>query len=204
MVIGVDFDNTIVSYDALFHRVARERGLIPDNLPVDKTAVRDHLRAGGSEDRWTELQGLVYGPRIGEATAFPGAKEFFAHCHRAGVEVHIVSHKTRQPVLGPAHDLHAAARGWLEQAGFFAPESPALPRDRVHFGVTRQEKITHIRALGCATFIDDLEEVFSEREFPTAVEKILFAPQRHTAAPPGVQVLTSWAQIENHVFARAH
>lgn len=204
MVIGVDFDNTIVSYDALFHRVARERGLIPDNLLVDKTAVRDHLRAGGNEDRWTELQGLVYGPRIGEAAAFPGAKEFFARCHQVGVEVHIVSHKTRRPVLGPAHDLHAAARGWLEQAGFFAPDSPALPRDRIHFGVTRQEKIAHIRALGCSTFIDDLEEVFSEPEFPDRVEKILFAPQRHATAPTGVKVLTSWAQIENHVFAHAH
>jgi len=28
-MIGVDFDNTIVCYDALFHRVARERGLAP-------------------------------------------------------------------------------------------------------------------------------------------------------------------------------
>src|SRR5262245_43078397 len=45
MLIGVDFDNTIVSYDALFHRIATERDLIPADLPVNKTAVRDHLRA---------------------------------------------------------------------------------------------------------------------------------------------------------------
>ena len=28
MRIGIDFDNTIVSYDALFHKVAREQGVI--------------------------------------------------------------------------------------------------------------------------------------------------------------------------------
>ena len=28
MVLGVDFDNTIVRYDDVFHRVAAERGLI--------------------------------------------------------------------------------------------------------------------------------------------------------------------------------
>lgn len=204
MVIGVDFDNTIVSYDALFHRIAVERGLIPSSVPVDKTAVRDQLRLLGGEERWTELQGLVYGPRIREAAAFPGVHEFFARCHRAGLAVHIVSHKTHQPVLGPPHDLHEAARGWLEHAGFFYPASPALPRDHVHFGITRQEKLAHIRALGCTTFIDDLEEVFSEPEFPTGVERILFAPQRQTAAPAGVKVFTSWAQIQNHVFAHAN
>lgn len=204
MVIGVDFDNTIVSYDALFHRIAAERGLIPNSVPVDKTAVRDHLRLLGGEEKWTELQGLVYGPRIREAAAFSGVHEFFSNCHRTGLTVHIVSHKTRQPVLGPPHDLHEAARSWLEQAGFFDSESPALPRDHVHFGGTRQEKIAHIRRLGCTTFIDDLEEVFSEPEFPASVERILFAPQRQAAAPAGVKVLTSWAQIQNHVFARAN
>ena len=204
MVIGVDFDNTIVSYDALFHRIAVERGLISSSVPVDKTAVRDHLRSLGGEEQWTALQGLVYGPRIREAAAFPGVKEFFAHCRRARMAVHIVSHKTRQPVLGPPHDLHAAARSWLEHAGFFSPESPALPHDHVHFGITRLEKIGRIRALGCTTFIDDLDEIFQEPEFPAGVERILFAPHRRTAATTGMTVLTSWAQIQNHVFARAH
>lgn len=204
MVIGVDFDNTIVSYDALFHRIAVERGLISSSVPVDKTAVRDHLRLLGGEDQWTELQGVVYGPRIREAVAFPGVREFFAHCRRARLTVHIVSHKTHQPVRGPAHDLHAAALGWLEHAGFFNPSSPALPRDHVHFGITRKEKLAHIRALGCTTFIDDLEEVFQEPEFPMGVEKILFAPHHQAAELPGVNVLTSWAQIQSHVFAHAN
>src|SRR4029079_9696971 len=61
MLIGLDFDNTIVRYDRLFHRLARKRGLIPDGIPVSKQAVRDHLRANGREADWTELQGMAYG-----------------------------------------------------------------------------------------------------------------------------------------------
>ena len=54
MRIGVDFDNTIVCYDRLFHRLARERGLIPETVPQTKGAVRDYLRSIDREDDWTK------------------------------------------------------------------------------------------------------------------------------------------------------
>ena len=75
--IGIDFDNTIACYDQLFHRMALEKGLIPADLPEGKSQVRDYLRHGGKEDAWTELQGHVYGARMGEAPPFPGVIEFF-------------------------------------------------------------------------------------------------------------------------------
>ena len=76
MLIGLDFDNTIVSYDELFHRVALEQRLVPVETPVTKLAVRDWLRQAGREDRWTEMQGYVYGARMDEASAYPGLVEF--------------------------------------------------------------------------------------------------------------------------------
>jgi hypothetical protein len=57
MILGVDFDNTIVRYDELFHRIAVERGFIPKSLPARKKEVRDFLRRQGHEQTWTELQG---------------------------------------------------------------------------------------------------------------------------------------------------
>ena len=58
MLIGLDFDNTIVCYDRLFHRLAVERELIPPALTLSKQAVRDFLdRVGGTV--WTELQGIA-------------------------------------------------------------------------------------------------------------------------------------------------
>jgi len=46
-LLGLDFDNTLVRYDTLFHQLALEKGLIKDSLPVDKTAIRDYLRSQG-------------------------------------------------------------------------------------------------------------------------------------------------------------
>ena len=50
--IGIDFDNTIVCYHKLFHRLAVERSLIPVSVAVSKCAVRDYLleqqRLGGT------------------------------------------------------------------------------------------------------------------------------------------------------------
>ena len=102
MRIGIDFDNTIVCYDGLFHRLARERNLIgPDVRPL-KGEVRDYLRRIGREDAWTELQGYAYGCRLVEAEPFPGAREFLARCRQQGIECLIISHKTRRPFAGPA------------------------------------------------------------------------------------------------------
>ena len=67
MRIGIDFDNTIVCYDEIFHRLAVERGLIGPDAPRGKSMVRDALRRSGREAEWTRLQGEAYGPRIGEA-----------------------------------------------------------------------------------------------------------------------------------------
>ncbi len=203
MVIGVDFDNTIVRYDELFHRVALERGLIPPELPVGKNDVRDFLRRKGQEREWTELQGYVYGPRMAEARPFPGVLEFFKRSLLAGLPVYIISHKTRYPVVGPAYDLHQTARDWLEAQGFFDPARVGLPPNHLHFGLTRQEKIRCIRETGCTHFIDDLEETFLEVTFPPDVVTILF---NRREAPPGlsrVKLALDWAQVADYVFAAA-
>src|SRR3954469_4930214 len=104
MRIGIDFDNTLVSYDALFHRVGLEQQAIPADLARNKVAVRDHLRSVGLEPVWTEMQGTVYGARMDEAQAYPGAIDFLHWASHQGIELCIVSHKTRHPFIGPKHD----------------------------------------------------------------------------------------------------
>jgi len=73
--LGIDFDNTLVSYDELFWKLARESNLIPESIAVKKEAVRDYLRSIDKEGNWTEMQGTVYGLRIEEAKPFTGVKE---------------------------------------------------------------------------------------------------------------------------------
>ena len=95
MFIGIDFDNTIVCYDQLFHNLALKRNLTPKNLPISKQAVRDHLREIGSEDVWIEMQGLGYGPRMWDALPYPGAIDLIRKLAKQNLPVAIVSHKTK-------------------------------------------------------------------------------------------------------------
>jgi hypothetical protein len=194
-VIGVDFDNTIVRYDDVFGRVALDLGLVPPAAATSKTAVRDHLRAIGQEDRWTELQGAIYGPRMSDAALFPGVAEFFAACRAAGAPVAIVSHRTRFPYLGERHDLHAAAREFLARHGFHDEAGIGLPRDRVFFEETKQGKLARIAALGCRTFVDDLPELLGDPAFPAGVRRILFDPGSLHAPPAGVAAAASWFEV---------
>ncbi len=193
MILGIDFDNTIACYDGLFHALASERGLIPDELPTDKTAVRDYLRRAGKEDDWTELQGLGYGPEITRASPFPGVVETLRYATEAGTEIHIVSHKTRTPYRGEPHDLHAAARRFLGHHGI----SPALiPADRVHLQPEKEMKLQRIGELGCDIFIDDLPEFLAEPAFPHSVTRWLFDPAGRYPEEKRFARFISWEQIE--------
>lgn len=176
MRIGVDFDNTIVCYDQVFHQVALERGLIPASIPANKGAVRDSLRQAGREDDWTEIQGYVYGERMCDAQAFPGVLDFFGRMVAARIPICIISHKTKHPYKGPRYDLHAAALGWLEQNGFFDPARIGISRNEVYFELTLAEKLARITRARCTHFIDDLPELLAENEFPHRVRPMLFDP----------------------------
>lgn len=185
MLIGVDFDNTIVCYDEVFHRQAVKKGLIPAGLPVAKNAVRDYLRKAGKEDLWTELQGFVYGACMAEATPFPDVLEFLSR-HKS--EVYIISHKTRYPFLGEKYDLHLSARDWLKNKG--------LDGDHVFLELTKEAKLKRIGEVGCTHFVDDLPEFLEEPAFPAGVERILFDPNNHHAEERQFRRATSWKQIE--------
>ena len=180
MMLGIDFDNTVVCYDRVFFETAREAGLVPPETAATKTAVRDHLRLTGREGDWTAMQGEVYGCRMELAVPFDGVLGFLRRCRRNGVPVAIVSHKTRYPYAGPRHDLHRAAMQWMERSGFFDPAVGLTPA-AVFLEPTQAAKCRRIGQVGCTHFIDDLPEVFGAPQFPARVQRILFDPARRHA-----------------------
>ena len=203
MIIGIDFDNTLVSYDTLFHKVAREQGLIPPDLPATKTAVRDHLRATGREAVWTEMQGTVYGARIAEAEPYPGALDLIRACHRERIAVRIISHKTRRPYQGEGHDLHAAAQGWLQQHHFLDTPNTGIGEGQVFFEPTKSGKLNRIATCGCTHFIDDLPELLAEPAFPKQVERFLFDPQDIHGRVGKIGHATDWASLQRQLLGAA-
>jgi hypothetical protein len=195
MLVGLDFDNTIVCYDALFHRLARERGLLAEDVPATKGHVRDYLRRIGREDDWTEMQGIGYGPRIVDAAPFPGVLDFLNRCLRLSVRCAVVSHKTRTPYLGEKHDLHAAAHDFLRAHGFYNTAVSGLTPTDVHLELTKQAKIDRIAALRCDTFVDDLPEFLGEASFPRATRKVLFDPAGACGGAADCARARSWAEV---------
>ena len=81
--IGIDFDNTIIIYDQVFHRYGVECFNMPKDIPNDKPSIRNYFwnYSGGKKD-WIELQGIVYGTKIMDASFAPGAENFFLHCFK--------------------------------------------------------------------------------------------------------------------------
>jgi hypothetical protein len=196
MLVGVDFDNTIVCYDRVFHKIALEQGLIPADVPVSKGSVRDYLRQVGREEHWIELQGYVYGARMRDALSFPGVLEFFIYCKQRGITVYIISHKTRYPFRGPVYDLHRAAQEWLDIYGFYDPSRIGLSPQQVYFELTKEEKLERIAKVGCTHFVDDLPEFLAESSFPDGVERILFDPNDNCTEYHRFHRANSWRDIQ--------
>jgi len=202
MRIGIDFDNTIIGYDAVFHATATELGLIDAGVEPRKQAVRDAVRlAPHGELSWQRLQGQVYGSGMVEATMVEGVDRFLRRCRTMHCEVLIVSHKTEFGHHDPQRvNLRAAAIGWMEAHGFFSDDRYGIPVGNVFFETTRAEKLARIGRLRCDWFIDDLEDVLADPAFPPGVRRILFAPAQSAQAP--CVVCPNWALIEEHVFGR--
>jgi hypothetical protein len=201
MQIGVDLDNTIIRYDALFHAAAVERNLIPPQVPQNKSAVKAEIIRHHGARRWTLLQAHVYGPLLERAEPFPGVVDFFLRCRSEGVGICILSHKSRLPALGVPHDLRAAALRWLETHGWFAHDGIGLSVADVEFHGERTEKVRAVARRACDLFIDDLPDVFTEPGFPRTTAALLFDPPGIHAEHNRWRRVCSWAEIEATAFA---
>ena len=203
MKVGIDFDNTLVSYDDVFLRAAIERKLLPQLFTGDKTAVRDSIRLAAGDAEWAKLQAEVYGRRMVEAMMIEGASDFVRACRKHGASVFIVSHKSRTAAADPdGANLHVAALAWMEQNQFFRKDGLAFARGDIFFEPTREAKCRRIAELGCSHFIDDLEEVFHEPGFPPAVERFLLHRGQSPLPHGPFTALANWNAVKNAVFAR--
>ena len=93
--IGIDLDNTIISYDQAFQNGAVLNGLVQKGCNLNKKALRGIIRKmPKGEFEWQKLQGYVYGKGINEASLFQGLYRFLWRCNERKIHVEVVSHKT--------------------------------------------------------------------------------------------------------------
>jgi len=200
--IGVDFDNTLVSYEDAIYNVALQQGLIHSSTRKSKKDIRDRIRQlPRGEIKWQKLQAIIYGPKMGEARLINGVQTFFESCKQHKVRVYIISHKTEFSKFDKIRtNLRLTALAWMRENKFFEANGLSLSQEDVYFESTRCEKIDRIKHLRCTHFIDDLEETFLEDSFPTDVEKILYAPHMRHSCLQKVRVVRSWRDITDYFF----
>ncbi len=194
MIIGIDFDNTIVDYTGVFHAVALELDWIPANIGHSKTEVKQYFIENDMEIKWTELQGLVYGKYIHHAKPYPDCLAVLQQLKKTGAQLYLISHKTKFPFIGAKVDLHSCAVNWLIKHGFLQAANAPFSATDIHFNEKKEDKIKRIADLSCHVFIDDLPEILNDRLFPSACTGVLFSPDGTSVQK---NVVHSWLEFKN-------
>lgn len=199
MLLGLDFDNTLVTYDKLFYELALEKSLINTSMPPTKKAIRDYLRSVDNENSFTLLQGEVYGSCILRAEPSPGMINALLLLKSEGFKTVLVSHKTRHPYAGPKYDLHEAALSWLDKHKFFSDSFMGWKSSDVFFEPTKLDKINKICSLNCTHYIDDLPEILDL--IPDSITRVLYSPTTSQSLFEGYKVLSDWSKAIPEFFA---
>ena len=195
ITVGLDFDNNLISYDELFHKVALEKKLIPFNFPKQKVQIRDYLRNKNLDDKFTTIQAEVYGNRILEAEPSKGVIKALLELRQKNVGMYIISHKTQYPYKGPKYNLHESATKWLEKNNFFDSSGLKFTREDVFFEVSKLKKVNKIHDLECTHFIDDLPEILEL--INSDCSKILYNPFNKEIKKNRYLNLKKWDDLKN-------
>ena len=189
MKIGFDLDNTIVCYDESVKELSRQVLNLENYDDIHKSNIKKYFFDRGEESKWTEFQGLLYGPGMKHANAYGGLVNTFNVGNNNGFELFIISHRTKFPFLGERYDLHGHALTWIKNHINLKKE--IIPLKNIYFLETKEEKIRKIKSLECDIFIDDLPEILTGIGFDNNCRKILFDPNSENKTWHG-EKLDSW------------
>ena len=198
MNIGFDFDNTLISYEDLFYRIALERELIPITLKKDKLSVKKFLEENNKSDEFTKIQGLVYGNEILKAKPSKNILDFLDKLFSInGIKIYIVSHKTQYPYIGEKINLRESANKWINL--YLNKEGRSyFTSNNVFYESTINDKINRIKSLKCDFFFDDLPKIIEL--LPKEIKGILYDPN-HKYIDISVNKLDNWSNFNRSIIS---
>lgn len=200
MKIGIDLDNTIISYEHAFHEVALSMGWVTEEVPRTKNHVKNYMHERGCEVEFTILQGLVYGRYIHSAEIYDGVSEFFEWALSRELQVNILSHKSQYPIRGEKVNLRLSAKNFLEEHNFFNFNN--FSEQNLHFFDTKEEKIRGIKKFGFDVFVDDLSSILLHPHFPVNVMRIHFSKLPECPDTIGFKSFGCWFSIKKYLNSK--
>jgi len=197
--LGIDFDNTITNYDGVFSKAALHENMISKDAPHvynTKADVKNYLINTNKEEKWTELQGLVYGKYIKFAKPQKNLIQTIKSLSEHDIFLCIVSHRTRFPYIGEKINLHDAARQWLNDNLF-----QLIPDQNIFFEETIEDKVKRANTLHLDFFVDDLPKILLHEKLSQRIKKILFKPEKSLNNNHLIET-QDWSEIEDIVLDR--
>ncbi len=190
--IGIDFDNTLVSYDKLFKQIIKSKKWPLAKGEATKEQLKKVLLSSEPNDlKWQEIQSMAYGTEhMLKAKSFDGALECIKFLKRSGCEVYIVSHKSKKSHFDESKDLHEFAKKWIKENNIHK----VISLKNIFFEETLEKKNNRIKEINCHFFIDDLEKVFKHPSFPSSCIPILFSKNKMDS----LVTLTNWNLITHY------
>ncbi|MDC0215854.1 hypothetical protein OAJ75_02025 [Candidatus Pelagibacter sp.] len=190
MILGVDFDNTLINYDKVFSEIAKKNNLINKTLK-SKELVKKKVIFKHGEDEWTRLQGQVYGKEILKAHRNKFIKESLDKINKIA-KIYLISHKTKFPIIGKKINMHNSALVWLKKNNLYG-KNKVFNKENIFFERTLQDKVNKIKLLKCDIYIDDLTSVLDRLDFE--IIKILFNKKKI-----GYNSINNWKKIKNFIY----
>jgi len=195
MIVGFDFDNTIIDYTSSFIELAKKKNLVPLKINKDKISIRNYLRDKNIEEQWTVLQGEVYGKNIMSAKIYKGVIDTFIYLSDKNFKIKIISHKTKFPYKGEKVNLRISAIEWIKKNILESYSNINLDLLDIHFEDSIEKKIEKIQKLNCDVFIDDLPEILNL--LPNNIQRILFLPKIINQDYSKFYIMNSWKDSPN-------
>ena len=184
--IGIDLDNTIINYQNSFKKYLREKKIYLKIISKNKIK---YLSNNNSKIKsWTETQEEIYGKYIIYAKPFKYYKEFEKFALKKNIKLFIVSHKTKYSQFSKKYNLHTQSSRWIKNNIF-------KKKYKIFYVNTINEKIRKIRKVNPNYFIDDLIEIFNNKNFPKNVKKIYFSKIKDNK----VETFDNWSKIKNYI-----
>tara|TARA_B100000674_G_scaffold470275_1_gene457944 strand:+ start:1797 stop:2414 length:618 start_codon:yes stop_codon:yes gene_type:complete len=192
-ILGLDFDNTLVEYDEVFCRLARNNGLVEQTFKGNKVEVRKHLIEKGMNKEYTKLQAEVYGRGIRQAKAAPNMLSALKKIKKRGIKLIIISHKTERPYAGGKFDLRGEAIEWLKKNEFFEESGLGFSLNQIYFEDTKEKKIERINMSGCTYFIDDMQSILESID--QKINKIWYTHETQECRTINTKKTKDWNEI---------
>lgn len=195
MKIGFDIDNTLIDYSPSIRSAASD--IFGLELPggVTKAQAVDLLKKELGAAAWTELQGYVYAEYAIFAKPFANALQCLRTAIQMGMDVNLVSHKSKYPASNRQVNLRDWAIRMLDEIGILdeVVTKQPLAGDTIHLCETFEDKITTIENLKFDFFIDDLVDVLTRLDHN--LQRIhIFCESQHVYIP-GLECVANWNEV---------